>query len=158
MKKMTKKEMVEQIYANKAQKPETGINEMVITEALAVATEPCMTNADYFRVLSALNLLNAAIKDRRWKFQLSYGFIKGRASQLFDQWVGSPVEGVRSYYDAKEGAVFFQVDGVVFSYHCITQTTRTRAFIQSAANRVIEWAGIRLQRIPVEVFDLALAS
>ena len=109
-------------------------------------------------MLSALNLLNSAIKDKRWKRQLSYGFIKGQASSLFEQWVEEPVEGVKAFYDGKEGAVFFDVDGVVFSYHCIRLTDSLRSFIKSAANKPIAWQGIRLQRIPVELFDLALAS
>ena len=44
-----------------------GINDFIITEALAEAVKSCDDSNDYFMVLSALNLLNSAIKDKRWK-------------------------------------------------------------------------------------------
>ena len=153
-----KKQMVERIYRENENRTEKGIDEMIITEALGVATEECDTPEGFFRVLSALNLLNSAIKDRRWKRQLSYGFIKGRAADLFDKWINNPVERVRAYYDEKEGAVFFEDFGVVFSYHNIRLSEGIRSFIGSESNRPIAWQGIRLQRIPVELFDLARAS
>lgn len=149
------KEAVEKIYRENETRTDKGLDEMVITQALDVATEPCTTRDDYFMVLSALNLLNAAIKDARWKHELSYGFIKGQAARLFDQWIAKPVEGIRAYYNEREGAVFFDVEGVIFSYHRIAINDRIRGFIRSSANKPIEWGGIRLQKIPVEVFDLA---
>ncbi len=158
MKNEQKKQMVENLYKKNENRTDKGLNEMIITEALGVATEHCAGKDDFFRVLSALNLLNAAIKDKRWKSELSYGFIKGRAAQLFDQWIANPVDDVKAYYNVGEGAVFFDVDGVIFSYHRIGLSKRIRSFIYSAANSPIEWAGMRLQKIPVELFDLALAS
>ena len=154
----TRKQQVERIYKENKDRIEKGLNEIVITEALAAATDACLNQDDYFRVLSALNLLNSAIKDKRWKGQLSYGFIKGQASSLFEQWIGEPVEGVKAFYDEEEKAVFFEVDGVVFSYHNIGLSDKIISFVKSAANKPIAWPGIRLQRIPVELFDLALDS
>lgn len=158
MKNELKKKMVEKIYRENENRTDKGIDEMVITEALGVATEECKSREDFFRALSALNLLNSAIKDKRLKRQLSYGFIKGRAADLFEEWIAKPIDGVKAYYDGKERAVFFDVDGVVFSYHNIRLSDTTRSFIKSGDNRPIEWPGIRLQKIPVELFDLALAS
>lgn len=158
MRNETKRQLVESIYKQNENRTDKGLDEMIITEALGVATERCNTEDDFFRVLSALNLLNAAIKDRRWKFELSYGFIKGRATVIFDQWIANPIEGVRTYYNEEEGAVFFDVDGVIFSYHWISLTERIKTFIHSAANKPIEWGGVRLQKIPVELFDLAMTS
>lgn len=158
MKNEMRKELVEKIYRENENRTDKGIDEMVITEALGAATEEGKTQDDYFRSLSALNLLNSAIKEPRWKRQLSYAFIKGRATDLFEKWIANPVRGVKAYYDGKERAVFFEVDGVVFSYHNIRLSDTTRSFIRSAANKPIEWPGIRLQKIPVELFDLALAS
>lgn len=149
--------MVEKIYREKENRTDKGIDEMVITEALGVATEECDTLDGFFRTLSALNLLNSAIKDKRWKHQLSYGFIKGRVSNLFEYWIANPVEGVKAYYNSTERALFFEVDGVVFSYHNIRLSNTMRSFICSPSNCYIEWPGIRLQKIPVDLFDLALA-
>lgn len=153
----TKKQTVERICMTNVDRKGTGIDEMIITEALGVTTEKCITKDDFFRVLGALNLLNAAIKDKRWEHELSYGFIKGRVSRLFDQWIASHVKGVTAFYNNKERAVFFDVEEVVFSYHNIGLSERIRTFMNSVENKPIEWTGIRLQKIPVEVFDLALA-
>lgn len=158
MRNEQKSQMVENLYKKNENRTDKGLDEMIITEALGVATEPCVDKDDFFRVLSALNLLNAAIKDKRWKHELSYGFIKGRAAQLFDQWIAKPVRGVEAYYNEQEGAVFFELDGVIFSYHRIGFSKRIKSFIHSAANKPIEWDGVRLQKIPVELFDLAMAS
>ena len=155
MKNTEMKQLVETIYAKNINRTDKGIDDLVITEALAEATRSCDNAGEYFRVLSALNLLNSAIKDKRWKRDLSYGFIKGRAADLFDKWIKSPVDGVKAYYNKEEGAVFFSVAGVVFSYHRIRLSDRIRDFIQSPGNVPILWNGVRLQKIPVEIFDLA---
>jgi len=131
---------------------------MIITEALGVAIERCVDRDDFFRVLSTLNLLNAAIKDKRWKHNLSYVFINGRAAQIFEQWIINPVCGVRAFYNKQEGVVFFELDGAVFSYHRIRFSERIRSFIRSEANKPIEWNGARSQKIPVELFNLAMSS
>ena len=158
MRTETRKQAVETLYKKNENRTDKGLDEMIITEALGAATEKCETKDEYFKVLGALNLLNAAAKDKRWKHELSYGFIKGIAADLLDQLIAKPVEGVKAYYNGKEGAEFFNVDGVVFSFHYIRISTSIRAFIRSSANKPIKWEGIRLQKIPVEVFDLAQAS
>jgi len=158
MKYTQKRQLVESIYTKNMDRTDKGINDLIITEALAEATKSCNDSNDYFVVLSALNLLNSAIKDKRWKYELSYGFIKGRAADLFEKWIKTPVEGVGAYYNSQEGAVFFCVDGVVFSYHRIRLSERARKFIQSPGNKPIPWNGVRLQRIPVELFDLAKSA
>ena len=158
MKNTAKRQVVETIYAKNMDRTDKGINDLIITEALAEATKSCNNSNEYFKVLSALNLLNSAIKDTRWKRDLSYGFIKGKAAKLFENWIKAPVKGVRAYYNSQEGAVFFSIDGVVFSYHRIRLSERMRNFIQSSGNKPIPWNGVRLQKIPVELFDLAKAS
>lgn len=150
---------VENLYRENENRMDNGLDEMVITQALDVATkEECCTKDDYFRELCALNLLNAAIKDKRYKGQLSYGFIKGRAASLLEQWLDNPVEGVNACYDRAGHVLLFDIDGVVLSYHFIPLTSKIRKFVYSPANRPIKWNGLRLQKIPVELFDLALAA
>ena len=65
---------------------------------------------------------------------------------------------MKAFYDERERTIFFEVAGVVFSYHNIRLADSIRSFVKSAANRPIECPGIRLQRITVELFGLALAS
>ena len=158
MKAEQKKQKVEKIYKEKENRTDKGLDEMIVMKALAVATEECYDQDDYFRVLSALNLLNSAIKDKRWKGELSYRFIKGRASALFSQWIAERAEGVEACYDGEERVVIFKVDGVVFSFHNIQLSDRIRSFVRTVENRPIAWTGIRLQKIPVELFWLAQAS
>lgn len=156
--KEIKKQIVERIYRENEYRTDKGLNDVIIAEAMSESNRPCRTKEDYFRVLSALNLLNAAIKDKRWKHQLSYGFIKGHAAKLFEHWITSPIDDVKAYYNETEGAVFFNVDGVVFSYHRIPFSDCIRSFIHSINNQPISWNGIRLQKIPVELFELAKVS
>lgn len=85
-------------------------------------------------------------------------FIKGKASDLFDERITKLIDGVKAYYDSNEKAVFFEVDGVVFNCHNIRLSDTIQILIRSAANKLIERPDIRLQKIPVELFDLALAS
>ena len=155
--KHRKRQIVETIYSKNMDRTNKGINDLIITEALAEATKSCNNSNEYFMVLSALNLLNSAIKDTHWKHDLSYGFIKGKAAELFEKWIKVPVEGVNAYYNSQEGAVFFSVDGVVFSYHRIKLSEKIRSLIQTSGNKPITLTGVRLQKIPVELFDLAKA-
>lgn len=158
MENATKMQQVEKIYIDNENRSEKGLYDAIVLKAQVVAAEACYDQYDYFRVLSALNLLNSAIKEKEWKHQLSYGFIKGRAASLFEQWICDPVEGVRASYNESEGAVFFEIEGIVFSYHNIRLTDRMKSFIKSGANKQVVWQGIRLQKIPVELFSLALDS
>jgi len=151
-------ETILDIYAENFTRIDYGINDLIITEALAVATADCKTKKEYFRTLSALNLLNSAIKDSRWKNSLSYGFIKGQAGKLFDNLIANPISGVNVYYNSREDAVFFKIDGVIFSFHRIKLTDRMLSFVRSQNNVPIVWEGIRLQKIPVELFDISSAA
>ena len=114
---------------------------MIITKALGVAADKCCAKDDFFRVLSLLNLLNTVILDKCWKHELTYGFIKGGASRLFEQWIANPIEGVTAYYNSQEGAVFFKIDvgGVQFPLDRALGVYQN--LYTSAANRPIEWAG-----------------
>ena len=53
MKNTEKKQFVETIYAKNMDRTDKGINDLVITEALAEAMMPCNDSNEYFMVLSA---------------------------------------------------------------------------------------------------------
>mgnify|MGYP000219510488 CR=1 FL=1 len=148
-------EMIPLLIVNKTKKRYEKHRKRQIVET--IYSKNMDNSNEYFMVLSALNLLNSAIKDTHWKHDLSYGFIKGKAAELFEKWIKVPVEGVNAYYNSQEGAVFFSVDGVVFSYHRIKLSEKIRSLIQTSGNKPITWTGVRLQKIPVELFDLAKA-
>lgn len=107
-----------------------------------------------FLYLSAINLLNSAIKQPAYKNQLGYGFIKGKAllaakiiiTRLRDN-------SIRYYYDTDEKCLYIEVYDIIFSFHNILEDP---LIIKKAANAdKIVWPGIRLQRIAPYLFSLA---
>ena len=109
---------------------------------------------EVFLYLSAINLLNAAIKQAEYKNELSYGFIK-RKARLAVQIIITRYhyDDIRYYYDMDEKCLYIVVYGVVFSFHNVLED----AFIIEIAAKAekITWPGIRLQKIATPLFNLA---
>ena len=110
--------------------------------------------SDAFLYLSAINLLNAAIKQPAYKKKLGYGFIKGKAllaariiiTRMHDK-------SIRYYYDTEEKCLYIEVYNIVFSFHNILEDA---LILEKAANaNKIVWPGIRLQRIAPFLFSFA---
>lgn len=125
---------------------------------MKAAQEKCYSLDDYFRCFSALNLLNAAIKTPKWKKLLTYSFIKGNATRLWTHCIYHPTKGLDFYYNAGENVLYFKIYGVVFSYHNVTQNSKAQLFSEAAEQSPIEWPGVRLQRFPVELWELSMES
>ena len=124
--------------------------------SMQIAQRDCYSLDDYFTAFCALNLLNAAIKKPEWKKLLRYGFIKGYATRLWNHCIYHPVKGLEYYFAPEEDVLYFRLYGVVFSYHNVSKNTRALSAIDPATVTPIEWPGIRLQKFPVEMLDLAL--
>ena len=109
---------------------------------------------EVFLYLSAINLLNAAIKQAEYKKELGYGFIKGKALLAARIIITRyQYDDIRYYYDTEEKCLYIEVYGVVFSFHNVLEDP---IIIEKAAKAdKIVWPGIRLQSIAVPVFDLA---
>lgn len=106
-----------------------------------------------FLVLSAINLLNAAIKKKEYKKKLGYSLIKTKASLLLELLIkGDSMNCVTYYYNAEEKCMYVKVYGVIFSFHNISESD---IILNTAPQNIIEWTGIKLQAIPIEVFELA---
>ena len=105
-----------------------------------------------FLVLAAINLLNAAIKKNEFKKDLTYSFIKSKATILLEHLIGmDSLQNVSYFYNREEKCIYVKVYGVIFSFHHITESETILNNIQDK----IEWEGIRLQKIAIEVYELA---
>ena len=132
------------------------IDNSVVDEAVSVVKNTELTDSySLFYILAAVNLLNAAIKVERYKSQLFYGFIKSRVSRLADACLDNPdfYEEVAIYYDNNQKCIYFDVYGVIFSFHQIQESNKIKNIAPN--NKPITWAGIRLQRIAQSVCTYA---
>ena len=109
---------------------------------------------EVFLYLSAINLLNAAIKQAEYKKELGYGFIKGTALLAAKIIITRyRYNDIRYYYDMVDKCLYIDVYGVVFSFHNILEDP---LIIETAAkSEKIVWPEIRLQRIATPLFELA---
>jgi len=109
---------------------------------------------DVFLYLSAINLLNAAIKQAPYKKELSYGFIKNKA--LFATKIiitRYRYNKVNYYYSTIEKCLYIEIYGVVFSFHNIFEDPLILEI--AAKEKAIVWPEIRLQYIATPLFELA---
>ena len=129
------------------------IDETVVDDAIGVINKISVSDADsLFYFLAAMNLLNAAIKTAKHKSQLFYGFIKTRVSKITDLILQNPsfYTDTSVYYDDKQRFMYFEVYGVIFSFHQVQETKLIKNI--ASKNDRIQWTGIRLQRIAQNIF------
>lgn len=110
--------------------------------------------------LSALNLLNAAIKNKQYKNTLSYQTIKGHVTRLIGYCITAKSN---KYLDE----VFINKDenycayarclGLQFSFHNIGRNDTINSFIDSTDNIIGSWDKIKLQPIAPVIFRKAIA-
>ena len=67
------------------------IDDSVVDEAISIINNrSAIDSKSLFLLLSALNLLNAAIKIEKYKSQLYHGFIKSKVSKIADVIIQDP--------------------------------------------------------------------
>lgn len=128
------------------------IEDHVVEDAISVVENlHCNDSESIFYILSALNLLNAAIKRESHKAKLSYDYIKGKAVETFEyiHCHHELFEEISFYYAKNDLCLFVNVFDVIFSFH---QVKETPTIIQASQFEPIEWKGIRLQRIAQPLF------
>ena len=109
---------------------------------------------EVFLHLCALNLLNAAIKTEKFKDHLSYDLIKSNAAKLITIIDSLKKEDIISYYFNKdEYCLYFEVGGVVFSFHHVPLTSE---ILKASFSNPIIWPGIRLQKIAQPLLNQAV--
>lgn len=132
------------------------IDDHVVDEAVSVVNNTKLTDSySFFYIISAVNLINAAIKLERFKAKLSYDLITSKVSIFADTYLNNPqfFEDISVYYDKNQKCIYFDVYGVIFSFHNIRETYLIKN-VASNKERII-WVGIRLQRIAQRVFSYA---
>lgn len=58
----------------------------------------------------------------------------------------------------EETVLYFKIYGVVFIYHNVTRNSKAQLFSEAAEQSPIVWPGVRLQRFPVELWELSMES
>ena len=110
-----------------------------------------------FRILTALNLLNAGVKTDVGRRLVTYGYIKGMAARLLLHLAANPVSGVDTYWSLDERVVYFSVYRVQVSFHYVPYLPELRAYKPLLTSRPQQWSGMQLQAVAVELFRLANA-
>lgn len=129
----------------------------LIDEAKQYNQRDIKSKKDVFIKLCSLNFLNAMIKDKEYKKELSYAYIKPCVSKLVNFLV-SKFENRNTdelYYDAQTQCMYLRCYGIQFSFHNIIVTKEISVFANSEKNNPVEWDGIRLQPISKDLFLLA---
>ncbi len=135
--------------------PSAPIEREIVNEAIEILrTMRVYRTREVFLFLSAINLLNAAIKQKEYKKELGYGFIKGKALLAARIIITRyRYNDIQYYYDTEEKCLYIEVYGVVFSFHNILEDP---LIIEQATNtEKIVWPGIRLQKIAIPLFSFA---
>jgi hypothetical protein len=143
---------VAEIYSNVGDK-EQMIDKMMVEKSLdVVANQVVLNSTTLLYFLSAVNLLNAAVKLNDFKLCISYGAFKPKVSVVADLVLRNPqyFEEVKIFYNVKERCLYIEIYGVVFSFHNVTETDTIKRV--ATRNERIEWPGIRLQCIAQELF------
>ncbi len=127
-----------------------------INEAKCQLLRTVRTKSDAFIVLASLNLLNAVVKKKEYKDVVSYGLIKPNVSKFILQCIENDqikfVDEV--YYDIKGQCIYIRCYGIQFSFHNIG-IHNINDFVNSPQNKKVDWDGVRLQPIALELFELA---
>ena len=129
----------------------------LINEAKQYIQRNIQSKNDVFIKWCSVNLLNATIKDKEYKKELSYGYIKPCVSRLVNFLVSHFDDGYADelYYDAQGQCMYIRCYGIQVSFHNIIVTKDISAFANSELNNPIKWDGIRLQPISKDLFLLA---
>lgn len=146
-------EYVLDLYNQLSEGESQPIDDSIVDDAISVINNLTETSSNsLFYLLSAINLLNAAIKIEKNKSQLFYGFIKTRVSKVADNVLKNPSSFTETsvYYDVTQKCIYFNVYDVIFSFHQIQETKLIKNI--ASKNKPIIWQGIRLQRIAQKIY------
>lgn len=134
--------------------------EKEIKEAIIQTKKTIKTKNDAFLVLSSLNLLNAAVKKEEYKHLIGYGLIKPSVSRFIQFCIENPdcnfVEEL--YYDTEGQCAYIRCFNIQFSFHNIGTRTIDEEFLKSEKNKKVEWDGVRLQPIALELYQLSIEN
>lgn len=146
---------IENIYNALSEDSVLEISDDIVKAAMKVLRNYRIYNTKgLFYYLTAVNLLNAAIKRKEYKNKLRYSFIKGKVAVIVEYVIRRyTLYNVNYYYSESESCIYRKVYDVVFSFHNIP--TEILEYEDVGKQKKIEWSGIRLQRIAQPLFLLA---
>ena len=146
---------IENIYNALSEDSVLEISDDIVKAAMKVLRNYRIYNTKgLFYYLTAVNLLNAAIKRKEYKNKLRYSFIKGKVAVIVEYVIRRyTLYNVNYYYSESESCIYRKVYDVVFSLHNIP--TEILEYEDVGKQKKIEWSGIRLQRIAQPLFLLA---
>ncbi|MGL4520398.1 MAG: hypothetical protein ACRCUJ_12185 [Phocaeicola sp.] len=126
-------------------------------EAKRCARREIKSKNDLFVALSALNLLNAAVKIELFKEQVGYGFIKPAVSRIIQHCMKSNESNFFDdiCYDAKRKCAYLRCFGLQFSFHNVNTNCIDDEIITLISEHSPVWDGVRLQPVALELYQLA---
>lgn len=129
-----------------------------IIEAKKLIKKNPKTTSELFQILCAMNLLNAALKNKEFKDEVYYGMLKPQVSRLLSFILEQGVIkfDIQFYINQQEQCAYIEIKTLQFSFHNITINEKLQNFINSAENKVRKWKGVRLQKIAGELFNYAV--
>lgn len=111
---------------------------------------------EFFLNLAAVNLLNAAAKNKEFKKIAKYNIIKRQATYLFSLWVADRTLADEASYDIADKCLYIRCHTLQFSFHYIFDKYPPIVdFINSDENKPTTWDGVRLQPIASDIFHIA---
>ena len=103
------------------------------------------------RIVVALNLLNAAVKQPWGRRVVSYRYIKGMVAHLFLHLLLHPVDNVSLYWDYHDDIVYIRIGKLQMSFHHVPFTTSVKLLILRARLPRQKWDGVQHQQEAVRL-------
>ena len=117
------------------------------------------TKQDLFLKVSALNYLNALVKQPEYKQALGYGLIKPKVMRLAIDLAQNNKTGLCEdiCFRPDEDSLYVRCYGVQFCFHCVGVGILEEECPQ-LSNTEVKWDGVRLQPIAKELYYLAVEA
>lgn len=129
---------------------------MNLEEILSYAGKPVSTKQELLLRLCALNLLNAQVKQEKYKGKLNYGMIKPKVYYLIINLASKDLLGMcdEVYIKPSENCAYIRCYGLQFGFHNINAKALEEEF-PHLINEKGTWDGVRLQPISQQLYELA---
>ena len=149
--------LIDIIELSKIEDFKTNILTNQVLNAKKLINDNPKTTAHLFLILCAMNLLNAALKDKQFNQEVYYGMLKPKVSKLLNFILDENKLkfDIKFYINQQEHCAYIEVNTLQFSFHNIMIDKKLQNFINSPQNKVRKWKGVRLQKIAGELFDYA---
>ncbi|UKB81294.1 hypothetical protein [Chryseobacterium sp. MEBOG07] len=137
---------------------ETDITLNQIIQAKSLINIEPKNKIELFSVICSMNLINAAIKNKKFQEQVYYGMLKPKVSQLLIYIIENETfkSEVQFYIEKADRCAYIEINNLQFGFHNITIDKKLQNFIESPDNNPKPWKGIRLQKIAGELFNYAI--